>query len=237
MKEDLERFLMELEERLSWVAYELRERNYQNMLRQQKLSSLRISEMKKEKARKEEEEHETGLSFLRGDIVAYRRWQNSPAKHLDVKGHMGAVYACKLSKCHQYVISASSDKTVRLWKLSSPSGKCLLTWLGHTKRVTDCDLHPDFQVDSRDPYVISCSGDGTVRVWNTFHDRAVKVLKGHTEAVYKCAFSPDGQRIASCSEDMTVRTWSFPEGYTIFVYRAHASPVTAVKFSPSGRSD
>ena len=53
--------------------------------------------------------------------------------------------------------------------------------------------------------------------------------------MYKCAFSPDGKRVASCSEDQTIRTWSVPEGFPLFIYRGHAAPVITVKFSPSGK--
>lgn len=133
---------------------------------------------------------ETGLSFFRGDIVGYRRWQNSPSKHLDLKGHMGAVYSCKLSGCLKYVVSASADKTVRLWNVET--GKCVLTFFGHTKKVTDCDVHPKFIMDCKSCMIISCAGDKTIRLWCTFDDRCVKVLKGHQEAVYRCCFSPDG---------------------------------------------
>lgn len=148
---------------------------------------------------------ETGLSFYRGDIISYKRWQNSPAKHLDIKGHMGAVYSVKISKDLNFIVSCSADKSVRLFK--TKSGKCLFMYTGHTKRVTDCDIHPSFEMDSRSPWIISCSGDKTIRMWNTYSEHCVKVLKGHHEAVYKCSFAPDGRRLVSCSEDCTVRTW------------------------------
>ena len=80
-------------------------------------------EIKKEKERLEYMK-ETGLTFFRGDIVGFRRWQNSPAKHYDLTGHMGAVHSCKLSKCLKYLVSCSADKSVRLWKVDT--GKCML---------------------------------------------------------------------------------------------------------------
>ena len=123
--------------------------------------------------------------------MSYRRWQNSPSKQYDLKGHMGAVYACKLSSCLLYVVSASADKSVRLWKLTG--GKCLLTYFGHTKRVTGCDIHPHFLMDSKLCMVVSCSGDRTLRLWSSTDERCLRVLRGHEEAVYRCSFSPDGR--------------------------------------------
>ena len=155
MKQDLESFLMELEERRTWAAYELHERNLQFMLRREQVAKLKRKEDVIEQKRRDEAEIETGLSFYRGDIISYKRWQNSPAKHLDITGHMSAVYSVKMSKCLKYLVSCSADKTVRLWK--TMSGKCLLMYNGHTKRVTDCDIHPHFEIDSKQPWIVSCS--------------------------------------------------------------------------------
>ncbi len=234
MKEDLERFLMEIEEQYTWVSYELNARNYSRLTKDERIRKAKELQSSKLQSIKDEEEQENGLSFNRGQISSYKRWQNSPSKYLDFVGHIGPVFSCKLSKDLQYILSASADKTMRLWKASS--GKLVMTYLGHKKSVNDCDFHPHlFEPDSKIPCIISCSGDTTLRFWNTSSDQALRVLNGHEEAVYKCVFSPDGQRLVSCSEDMTIRTWSFPEGFNLFVYRGHQAPVITTTFSPTGK--
>ena len=60
MKEDLERFLMELEERLCWVAYELRERAYTQFVRMEKIRLIRKAEQEKLYKEKMENMKETG---------------------------------------------------------------------------------------------------------------------------------------------------------------------------------
>jgi hypothetical protein len=181
MKQDLETFLMELEERRTWVASELKERAYLHLVRKEKTRRVKAIEDDRISRERIESMRENGLCFFRGNIVDYKRWQNSPSKHLDLKGHMGAVYSCKLSKCLRYVVSASADKSVRLWSLSG--GKCLITYFGHTKRVTDCDVHPHFEIDCKSCMIISCGGDCTVRMWSSYDDKPLRVLRGHAEAV------------------------------------------------------
>lgn len=233
MKQDLERFLMEIEERLSWTSLELPRRN---LARLQKLEVIAAIQ-RAEKNRQSEEDlgiaTESGLSFYMTSIKDNRRFQNSPAKCWDLKGHRGPVHSCKLSKCTQYILSCSTDNTAKLWR--TINGKCVTTFEGHSKKVMDCDFHPIlFNIEQREPCILTCSGDKTIRLWNM--DRSfIKVISGHLEAVYKCQFSPDGNKFVSCSEDQTIRTWCFPDCYQLYIFRGHESPVTSVSFSPTGR--
>jgi len=233
MKQDIERFLMELEERNSWVCGELNVRNYSRLKKAEDLAIIKRRELKKLAKENETVEFEQGLSFFRGALHSFRRYQNSAAKHLDFKGHSDAVFSCQISPCHNFILSASADKTAKLWKVVN--GKCLLTFEGHTKGVTDCRFHPHFQVDSKLPCIITASTDATIKIWNSVSERPLKTLIGHEESIYRCCFSPNGQILVSCSEDKTVRTWCFPDGYVLYVYRGHNSPVTSVNFSPTGR--
>ena len=132
-----------------------------------------------------------------------RCWQNSEAKHLDITGHTASVNAVKLSSCLKYIISCSFDKTAKLWSLAN--GKCLYTFVGHTKKVNDCDIHVNFQYDSMNVGVVTCGSDAMICYWNCTMPSPLKTVTGHSEAVYRCSFSPDGQRVVSCSEDMTSR--------------------------------
>jgi WD40 repeat protein len=233
MKQNVERFLMECEERHSWVAHELNVRNYTRIRRVEEVAKIKRAEEVKNTKELEEQQKENGLCYSRGLIISNRKWQNGPAKHLDLSGHTGPIMCCKLSQCQQYVISCSMDHTAKVWLLRT--GKCVLTFHGHRNKVTGCDIHPTFRMESKMPVLVTCSGDRTLKLWGTTIESSLKTLYGHAEAIYACSFSPDGQRIASCSEDLTVRTWCFPDGFMLYTYRGHTSPVITVSFSPSGR--
>jgi WD40 repeat protein len=55
--------------------------------------------------------------------------------------------------------------------------------------------------------VVTASIDGTARVWRADGTDTPVVLKGHTEAVWQAAYSPDGQFIVTASDDGTARVW------------------------------
>lgn len=233
MNQDCERFLMELEDRDTWVSYELTNLNFVRMRKENDIANIMRAEKSKTQSAEKMISQENGLCFFRGLLVGNQRPQNSAAKHLDLQGHLAPVNSCKLSKCLQYVLSCSNDKSIRLWMVST--GQIISLYYGHLKQVNDCDLHPDFRMNKELANIISCSGDGTIRFWNSSDNSSLKVLFGHTEAVYKVAFSPNGKSIVSCSEDLSVRTWSFPDGFPLHTFLEHSAPVSTVQFSPSGR--
>lgn len=233
MNQDLERYLMGIEEHRCWVAFQLGHINFERMRKKAVLNSLLRKEEGKQRAMEDEWEQENGLSYFLGSVQSYKRWQNSPAKFQDFKGHQGAVTSCRLSPCLRYLISCSEDKTLKIW--NTETAECIKTLTGHTKVVNDVDLRADFKMFHRIPSIVSASGDCTLRIWNSSDTVPQSTLYGHENAVYRVAFSPDGNSIVSCSEDRTVRLWCFPEGYLLYIYRGHASGVLSVRFSSSGR--
>lgn len=173
MKQDAERYLMELEERHCWLAYELKARNLSRMIKEENARYLIRKEEKNEKNRLLQLEKEEGLSYFRGQITEYRRWQNSAAKHLDITGHEGPVSAVKLSPCLKYIASCSWDNTAKIWSLKS--GKCLITLSGHKKKVNDIGIHPNFAIDSEYICLVTCSSDCTINLWSCVNPKPVKV--------------------------------------------------------------
>merc|ERR550514_1082744 len=120
-----------------------------------------------------------------------------------LRGHSEPVQDSALSSDGQFTISASWDKTMRLWDLNS--GACIRTFMGHTKDVNSIA----FSADNRQ--IVSGSRDRTVKLWNTLAECKYTIVEDmHTDWVSKVAFSPSAKMplIVSAGWDKLVKVWN-----------------------------
>ncbi len=142
-------------------------------------------------------------------------------------GHSSRVTAVAWSRNGASLVSASFDKTVRVW--NAANGDMTQTYRGHSDRVQAVG----WSLDGR--LVASAGNDRTVHVWNAATGALQRIYSGHSDAVLGLAWSPDGMRIASASADKTVQVWEMATGRNIFSYRGHTDAVCAVVWSPDGK--
>ena len=117
-----------------------------------------------------------------------------------MRGHSGEVRSAQFGPDGQKIVSASDDRTVRVW--SAVSGELEQTLKGHSEAVKSAQFGPDGQK------IVSASWDKTVRVWSAVTGELEQTLEGHSGLVLSAQFGPDGQKIVSASCDGTVRVWS-----------------------------
>jgi WD40 repeat protein len=97
------------------------------------------------------------------------------------------------------VLTASSDKTARVW--DAATGKLLAELKGHSGHVGSAVFSPD------GARVLTASADNTARIWDAATFRSLAELKGHSGEVTSAVFSPDGERVLTASSDGTARIW------------------------------
>jgi guanine nucleotide-binding protein subunit beta-2-like 1 protein len=117
-----------------------------------------------------------------------------------LKGHSHIVSDCVISSDGAYALSASWDKTLRLWELAT--GTTTRRFVGHTNDV----LSVSFSADNRQ--IVSGSRDRTIKLWNTLGDCKYTITdKGHTEWASCVRFSPNPQNpvIVSSGWDKLVK--------------------------------
>ena len=99
-----------------------------------------------------------------------------------------------------YLLSASRDKTIKLWDVVG--GLCISTFTGHDNWVRDLCEHPSGK------YFVSCSDDKSIRVWDLKTGLSSKRLtEAHDSFVVCVSMSPKCKLLASGSNDMTIKVW------------------------------
>lgn len=122
------------------------------------------------------------------------------------------------------LVSASFDKTIKLWSLDNPYNVILQ---GHQSEVKDVSVSPD------NTLIATASNDNTVKLWNR-DGKLLNTLRGHNDKVWSVSFSPDSQRIASGSRDGTVKLWN-RYGILLKTLTGHRDGVAAISFSSDSR--
>ncbi len=165
-----------------------------------------------------------GSTFLRVQHVATRE---SPALVRDLVGHLSWVRACAVTPDGHRVVSASADRTLKVWDLDS--GRALATLQGHASLVLGCAVTPDGR------RVVSASDDKSLKVWDLDSGRTLATLHGHAGSVLGCAVAPDGRRVVSASDDHTLKVWDLDSGRTLVTLQGHSDSVRGCAVTPDGR--
>jgi U3 small nucleolar RNA-associated protein 13 len=100
----------------------------------------------------------------------------------------------------QVLLSASGDKTLKLWSLTD--GTCLRTFEGHTAGV----LRGMFVTAGTQ--VVSSGADGLVKLWSTRTAECVNTFDQHEDRVWALAAGGDQQQLlVSGGGDSSVVVW------------------------------
>ena len=125
-------------------------------------------------------------------------WNAKNGNSLSRGMHDHLANQCQFSTCGHYLLSTSSDYTVRLWQL--PSMHLLAVLADHEDDVESAAFHP------RKNFIATASRDKKVRVFD-FNGQLIYRFIGHEKDVISVAWLND-EEILSSSDDGTVRKWS-----------------------------
>jgi hypothetical protein len=145
---------------------------------------------------------------------------------LSVMSHENGVKTASFSPDGTRVVTASWDKTARIWdaRTGAPVGAPL--W--HKDIVWAASFSPD------GTRVVTASTDGTARIWDAQTRAPVGAPLWREKEVRTASFSADGTRVVTASRDHTARIWDAQTGAPVGAPLRHEEGVSAASFSADG---
>lgn len=145
------------------------------------------------------------------------------------------------------LVSASRDKSLRIWDVST--GYCVKTLRGHSAWVRDISSSYDGK------FLLSAGNDQTAKIWDTTSGESKVTLIGHEHVIECCVFAPptsygnlasiaglkkpppstsSAEFVATGSRDKCIRIWD-TRGNIIMTLKGHDNWVRGLVFHPGGK--
>lgn len=147
------------------------------------------------------------------------------------QGHAGAITAISLSKSQnepKFLITGSSDLTIKKWKIPNTPNSIVKT-SEYTRRAHDKDIN-SIDVSPNDEYFATASYDKLGKVWQIDSGETIGVLKGHKRGLWDINFYKFDKLIVTGSGDKTIKVWSLLDFSCKKTLEGHTNSVQRVKF-------
>ncbi|KAH7301497.1 hypothetical protein KP509_23G029700 [Ceratopteris richardii] len=136
-------------------------------------------------------------------------WDTRTREHLQAfPGHRGAVSSVVFRQGTQQMMSASYDRSIKLW--SAEDRSYIDTLFGHQSEVLTLDC-------LRQERILSVGRDRTIRLWKV-PDETQLVFRGHAASMECCCFINNAEFLSG-ADDGSVSLWNFMKKKPITVIR------------------
>ena len=143
-----------------------------------------------------------------------------------MSGHEDHVAFAAYSPDGTRIVTASDDKTARVW--DARTGHEFTVLSGHLDTVSSAAYSPD------GARIVTASDDKPHESGMRAQAPCCACLPATAGYLYHAAFSPDGTRIVTASDDKTARIWDARTGAQLRTLSGHDGIVLSAAFSPDG---
>lgn len=166
-----------------------------------------------------------GQPSAKGDLRLYRvaDWKLTAT----LRGHGDVVFSVAFRPDGKQLASASYDKTVGLWDLTSH--KQVKTFTHHSDFVYAVAFSPDGK------WLASASKDRSVRITDVATGKSLVTLSGMEQDVLAVAVRPDGKAVVSSGLETALYWWNPQTGERLRLQRGHGVAVHELCFSKDGK--
>ncbi|HMU37603.1 MAG TPA: AAA-like domain-containing protein [Pseudomonadota bacterium] len=144
-----------------------------------------------------------------------------------LSGHNDEIRSAQFSPSGEYVVSASIDRTARIWDVRT--GQTVRILRGHSAGIRWAAYSPSGK------HIVTAAQDHTVRIWNAATGVEIRTLLGHTDEVRSATYSPDGKYVLTASADRTARIWDAETGNELRKLVSHTLGVLSAVYSSDGK--
>lgn len=141
--------------------------------------------------------------------------------------HASGVQACVMSPDSRRIVSASSDRMLRVWNVIA--GEIQLILDGHRATITALAMSADGR------RLVSGAENGELCLWDLESGKVLLAIDGHRGAVLACALSDDGSRIHAGTDTHTLCVFDARNGRRLLASQSHGGRACSCGMSQDGR--
>jgi WD40 repeat protein len=140
-----------------------------------------------------------------------------------LSGHEGRVHFAQYSPDGKHIVTASEDRTVRIWSADTGVQETVLAIQGAAYSAV-------YSYDGS--RLVTASSDAIVRIWDVASGMQIAALSAPGFRPIRAGFSPDGMRVIAASLDRTARIFDARSGTQIAVLSGHEGALQSADYSP-----